>query len=283
MKKNIMKKAISFIVVFTLIISMFSITAFAYAERSVITPKLQNVLDKMDDTDKVEVTMNVVGEYVDNDECYRLASEETGVPLYIKGEKVKRTDEDDLKLYQAYLRIVTQRSVKSYMDVLYSVGITEDEMCHYGYTTFHTPIPVSFLLTKEKILAIDSIPFKQFCEVTEIELYAEYKEKADEEVKQNIKEQLKDYPDSANFFDNDPDYKEFVEKDTELSEIIKEILGDADDDGEVTIIDATCVQKFKAELIKEDEISMTKADIDKDGAVTVIDATCIQKTLASVE
>lgn len=59
--------------------------------------------------------------------------------------------------------------------------------------------------------------------------------------------------------------------------------GDADNDGELTVIDATYIQKYKAQLIKEDKICVTKADIDNDGDVTVIDATCIQKTLASVE
>ena len=60
------------------------------------------------------------------------------------------------------------------------------------------------------------------------------------------------------------------------------ILGDADSDGEVTIMDATRIQRFIAELIGEDDIDMKVSDADKDGIVTVLDATHIQRFIAEI-
>lgn len=57
------------------------------------------------------------------------------------------------------------------------------------------------------------------------------------------------------------------------------ILGDANGDGEVTIIDATCIQRHLASfnVISFDEAT---SDATGDGKVTIIDATCIQRYLA---
>lgn len=59
------------------------------------------------------------------------------------------------------------------------------------------------------------------------------------------------------------------------------ILGDADTDGEVTIIDATAIQRKLAGLTpkKYDEKA---ADADEDGEVMIIDATAIQRYLAGL-
>ncbi len=59
------------------------------------------------------------------------------------------------------------------------------------------------------------------------------------------------------------------------------ILGDADGDGEVTIFDATCIQRYLAELstIAFDRMA---ADSDEDGEVSIFDATCIQRYLAGL-
>lgn len=60
-------------------------------------------------------------------------------------------------------------------------------------------------------------------------------------------------------------------------------LGDADMDKEITVIDATAIQKYKANLKKANKISLGAADFDGDGVVSVIDATRIQKSLANIE
>ena len=59
------------------------------------------------------------------------------------------------------------------------------------------------------------------------------------------------------------------------------ILGDADDDGDVTIFDATCVQRYLAQL-PVTKFSETAADADEDGDVTIFDATAIQRYLAQL-
>ena len=60
------------------------------------------------------------------------------------------------------------------------------------------------------------------------------------------------------------------------------LIGDADRDGSVTILDATRIQRFIAELEPEENIDMIAADADRDGSVTVVDATRIQRVLAEL-
>ena len=59
------------------------------------------------------------------------------------------------------------------------------------------------------------------------------------------------------------------------------VPGDADGDGEVTVLDATCIQRVLASLSVRfyDERA---AEVDGDGEVTVLDATCIQRLLAGL-
>ncbi len=60
------------------------------------------------------------------------------------------------------------------------------------------------------------------------------------------------------------------------------VRGDSDGDGDVTIIDATAIQRKLASILLSffDEIA---ADVDGDGDVTIIDATSIQRHLANFE
>ena len=58
------------------------------------------------------------------------------------------------------------------------------------------------------------------------------------------------------------------------------LLGDADMDGSVTILDATRIQRNLADL--EDEIDKQAADSDCDGDITIVDATIIQRWLAEL-
>lgn len=60
-----------------------------------------------------------------------------------------------------------------------------------------------------------------------------------------------------------------------------EFLGDVDGDGEVTIIDATCIQRKLANIATAKFIEAA-ADTDEDGELTIIDATVIQRWLAQL-
>ena len=60
------------------------------------------------------------------------------------------------------------------------------------------------------------------------------------------------------------------------------LKGDADRDGEVTILDATRIQRWLADLADDSEIDQKSADADSDGEVTILDATRIQRFLADL-
>ena len=61
------------------------------------------------------------------------------------------------------------------------------------------------------------------------------------------------------------------------------LLGDADMDGEVSILDATRIQRRLADLCTDADINKVNADVDFDGDVTIIDATCIQRKIAGLK
>ena len=59
-------------------------------------------------------------------------------------------------------------------------------------------------------------------------------------------------------------------------------IGDADLDGEVTILDATLIQRYLVDLDPLTKIAQYLADTDGDGEITVLDATLIQRYLAGL-
>lgn len=63
------------------------------------------------------------------------------------------------------------------------------------------------------------------------------------------------------------------------------VLGDANSDARVTILDATVIQRFVAGLpgyeFEEGTIEYAAADVNKDGKVSIFDATLIQQYVAS--
>ena len=61
------------------------------------------------------------------------------------------------------------------------------------------------------------------------------------------------------------------------------ILGDADGDGEVTILDATRIQRYLVGLVNMTDEEIEAADADEDGELTILDATAIQRWLAGYE
>lgn len=69
-----------------------------------------------------------------------------------------------------------------------------------------------------------------------------------------------------------------------LDYVEKYILGDTDNDGEITIIDATTVQLVLAWLVEDTDGRMSiRGDSDQDGVLSITDATAIQLYLASYE
>ena len=59
------------------------------------------------------------------------------------------------------------------------------------------------------------------------------------------------------------------------------LLGDVDGDGEVTIFDATAIQRWLADL-PASQINETAADADEDGEISIFDATAVQRWLADL-
>ena len=58
------------------------------------------------------------------------------------------------------------------------------------------------------------------------------------------------------------------------------VLGDFDGDGEVTIIDATYIQRYLTDKRIPDTFNVSAADVDNDSIISIIDATWIQRWLA---
>ena len=60
------------------------------------------------------------------------------------------------------------------------------------------------------------------------------------------------------------------------------IYGDVNNDGSVTVLDATMLQKHLAGLVSFSDEQLAVADTNGDGKITVLDATAIQKYLANL-
>lgn len=61
-----------------------------------------------------------------------------------------------------------------------------------------------------------------------------------------------------------------------------DVSGDADNDGVLSVMDATQIQRYIAQLITSSEIRLDLSDYDKDGSVSVMDATAIQQKIAEL-
>lgn len=60
------------------------------------------------------------------------------------------------------------------------------------------------------------------------------------------------------------------------------LIGDADTDGEVSILDATAIQLHIADIQHISDLGLLAADADRDGDVSVLDATQIQLYIAGI-
>ncbi len=63
---------------------------------------------------------------------------------------------------------------------------------------------------------------------------------------------------------------------------LRGILGDADSNGEVEVIDATLILRYNAYIISENEIELSCADVDGNDEADVIDATYILRYLSYI-
>lgn len=61
------------------------------------------------------------------------------------------------------------------------------------------------------------------------------------------------------------------------------LKGDANTDGEVTVIDATLVQQVVAQILTESDLHFANADVNGDSDLSVLDATKIQRFVAKLE
>ncbi len=69
---------------------------------------------------------------------------------------------------------------------------------------------------------------------------------------------------------------------TSTEAVYEYIYGDTNLSGNISISDATLIQKFIAFIVGEDRIHLANADCNSDSKVSVKDATCIQKYLAKL-
>ncbi len=58
------------------------------------------------------------------------------------------------------------------------------------------------------------------------------------------------------------------------------IVGDADKDGKVTIMDATTIQRHTAQVIELKDLAALAGDSDEDGKISIMDATYVQRHVA---
>ena len=70
---------------------------------------------------------------------------------------------------------------------------------------------------------------------------------------------------------------------TTESETASYILGDADSDGDVTIIDATYIQRALVGITVTSDFTEAAADVDGDGDMTILDVTLIQRYLVGID
>lgn len=60
------------------------------------------------------------------------------------------------------------------------------------------------------------------------------------------------------------------------------VYGDADDDGDISVLDVTYIQRFEANIALPSPLNELNSDVDGDEDVTIIDATLIQRFLAGI-
>ncbi len=65
--------------------------------------------------------------------------------------------------------------------------------------------------------------------------------------------------------------------------VVDKTIGDTDASGDITVMDATNIQRFLVNLVKEPTITLELSDCDKSNLVNIMDATYIQRYLAHTD
>ena len=60
------------------------------------------------------------------------------------------------------------------------------------------------------------------------------------------------------------------------------LLGDVNGDGQVTVVDATLIQKYIAGLVTLSDTQKAAADVNNDGSVSIVDVTQLQTYIAGL-
>lgn len=60
-------------------------------------------------------------------------------------------------------------------------------------------------------------------------------------------------------------------------------IGDVNSDGDISVVDATLVQKYIVGLEKLTDLQKKSAEVNGDGEISVVDATLIQKYIVGLE
>ena len=97
----------------------------------------------------------------------------------------------------------------------------------------------------------------------------------------DIKTAISETDTEINWKDSDSDLPGYGSDDAIGGGSSEFLLGDVDGDGDVSIIDATTIQRLLARLLDR-PINLDCADVDGDGDVSIIDATKIQRFLAKL-
>ena len=75
---------------------------------------------------------------------------------------------------------------------------------------------------------------------------------------------------------------EYAEKTISFT-VSDKIIGDVNGDGNISIMDATTIQRYIAKLIEEDELYKELTDCDKNSVIDVVDATLIRRYIAKLD
>ncbi len=246
MKKSLIG-LLTLILTVAVTISCFQISATAVQSEKMTQP-LINELNAMSDDDAIDVAVvfndstNYSEEYRELD---RLTDEITQEEYGFTKATMKTMDQVNV-WRKIRIELLYQRKHQRNLDLCAKLGIENNEIIgDFDPDDIYKALGNHFVFTKKKILALTD-----FDEIQSIDTFSHFQENATEP----------------------PTYEP----------ISTGIMGDADKDGSLTILDATHIQRYLADLIDESQIDLDVADYDGDGNITILDATAIQRNLAGL-
>lgn len=251
-----MNKLLSLILTLILTVAL-TVSAFQISANAVKTEKmtqpLKNALIAMSNEDTIEVWI-LFNDSTDYSEEYRELERDTNEITQKEYGFTLATIKSIEQVHiwrQIRIELMYQRRHQRNLDLCAKLEINNDEIIgDWDPDDIYKALGSHFVLSKKKILALTD-----FEEIQSIDTYSHSQQDATEPPWHNPAM-------------------------TESTDPFPRIMGDADKDGDLTILDATHIQLFKAELIDESGIDLEVSDYDQDGDVTILDATAIQHTLA---